>query len=105
MSIKYLFDNLKTIGKKKYISYNDIEEVYYTNDELQIEIVKYGLNIDLLISIQGQRQHYLDTPLLSYNEKKKILSILSSTASETMKAATITSILLDAVKIKNTFSN
>lgn len=98
MSIKYLFDDLKKIGKKKYISYNDIEELYYTNNKLQIEIVKYGLDIDLLISIQGQRQHYLDSPLLSYNEKRKIQSILSSMASETMKAATITPILLDAVK-------
>lgn len=98
MSIKYLFDDLKKIGKKKYISYNDIEELYYTNNKLQIEIVKYGLDMDLLISIQGQRQHYLDSPLLSYNEKRKIQSILSSMASETMKAATITPILLDAVK-------
>ena len=98
MSIKYLFDDLKKIGKKKYISYNDIEELYYTNNKLQIEIVKYGLDIDLLISIQGQRQHYLDSPLLSHNEKRNIQSILSSMASETMKAATISPILLDAVK-------
>ena len=50
-----------------------------------------------MISNQGQRLHYLDSPLLSYNEKRKILSILASMTSEVMKATTITTILLDAI--------
>lgn len=94
MSIKYLFDDLKILGKKKYISRYNEEEIYFTNKQLQIEIIRYCTTIDLLITYHNQRNHYLDSPCLSYSNKMQIKSVLSSVSSETMKAKTIVEILL-----------
>ena len=94
MSIKYLFDDLKTFGKKKYTSHNGEEELYFTNKQFQIEIVRYFDTIDLLITYNNQKNHYLDSPCLSHSNKMKIKSSLSSVSSETMKARTIVEILL-----------
>ena len=49
MEIKYLFDDLKLLGKKKYYFKNGEEEIYFSKNDLEIEIVNYNGNIDLVI--------------------------------------------------------
>ena len=100
MSIKYLFDDLKQLGKKKYFSRYNEEEVCYTGKHVQVEIIKCGGTVDLSLTVDGQKKNYLDSPYLSNNEKLQIKSVLSSYLSETAKANTISQILLSNLQIK-----
>ena len=94
MTIRNLFDDLKTVGKKRYFSRNGEEEVYFVSKKLTIEISRCSNFVDLIINFSGKRNHYLESPLLSYDEKMEIRSALSALALTKPMAATITKILL-----------
>ena len=97
MTIRNLFDDLKTVAKKRYYSCNDEEAVHFVNKEFTIELSRCANLVDLVITFSGQRNHYLETPLLSYDEKMEIRSALSALALTKPMAATITRILLTAL--------
>ena len=97
MTIRNLFDDLKTVGKKHYFSRNDEEIVCFVSKELTIELSRCEKLVDLVITVCGKRNHYMASPLLSYDEKMEIRSALSALALTKPMAATITRILLTAL--------
>lgn len=98
MEIKYLFDDLKQLGRKKYYFRNGEEEIYFSNKCLEIEIVNINNSIDLIISHNGCRDNYLNSKSLSNTCKNDIDSILNSYISTDIKCKKIAQILLEVFK-------
>ena len=95
MKIKYLFDDLKKLGRKKYYSKNGEEEIYFSKNDLEIEIVNYNGNIDLVINHNGLRANYLDSNSLSDSCKKDIKLFLNSYLAIEIKCKKISQILIE----------
>ncbi len=94
MSIKYYFDELKKIGKKKYYSKNGEEELYFISNNLQIEIFNIDGKIDLIINNNGTRNNYLNSQYMSENSRKEISALLKDCISLEIKCKIMSKILL-----------
>ena len=97
MKIKRLFDDLKKIGRRKYLSRNGEEELYFLGNNLTIEIVKLGENLDIIICYNGERSNYLNSNSLSFDSKRQIEYVIKSTSSIEEKSKNISKILLDSI--------
>lgn len=95
MKIKNLFDELKKISRKQYYIKNGEEELYFTSDLFEIEIIKINESIDIIITYNGVRNNYANTSALSSTQKLDIKAVLSSTLSLSEKSRKISGILVD----------
>lgn len=95
MKIKNLFDEMKKIGKKQYYFKNGEEEVYFTGNLFEIEIININDSIDIVITYNGIRNNYAKSSVLSNTQKLDLKFVLSSTLSLNEKAKKISGILMD----------
>lgn len=93
--IKYLFDDLKQVGKKKYYFKNEEEEIYFSNNYFEIEISYHSGCIDLAINYDGKRDNYFCSDFFSTNEKEKIKVVLNSCYSIEQKCKILSQLLLE----------
>ena len=95
MQIKFLFDDLKKLGIKKYFHRNGEEELYFSRSNLTIEIYNINGNIDLVIKHNGSRENYENSPSIPDDCKQQIKQILSSYLATQVKCRKIAQILLE----------
>lgn len=95
MGIKNLFNDLKKIGKKKYFSRGCDEELYFTGNNVEIEITYINGHLDLIITHNGARNNYKNCPSLSQNCKFQITAILNSFVGLDVKCKLLSTILLE----------
>ena len=94
MYIKNLFNKLKSIGKKQYHARNGEEELYFTNNLFAIEIF-YGYGkLDIVINFCGKRSNYLESDLLTDDQKKQIEIAINAYMSLAEKCEIIQDVLL-----------
>ena len=94
MKIKYLFDDLKQLGKKKYYFRNGEEEIYFSKNNLELEIVNVNGKIDLIINHNGLRYNYANSKSIPNNFKEDIRLILNSYLPTEVKCKKISQILI-----------
>ena len=94
MKIKNLFDDLKQLGKKEYYFKNGEEEIYFSRNDLVIEIINVNNNIDLIIDHKGSRTNYEHSMSIPNNCKKDIKLIFNSCLSTEIKCRKISQILI-----------
>lgn len=95
MKIKNLFDDLKQLGKKKYYFKNGEEELCFSRNGLEIEIIKVNDNIDLVIYHQGLRDNYENSKSIPNDCKESIRLILNSYLTTEVKCKKISQILIE----------
>lgn len=95
MKIKYLFDDLKQLGRKKYYFKNGEEEIYFSRNNLEIEIININCNIDIVINYKGLRANYKNSESIPDDCKKEIKSILNSYLTAEVKCKKISQILIE----------
>ena len=101
MEIKYLFDDLKKLGNKKYFCRNGEEEIYFSGNDLEIEIFKadvFGDKIDVVINRNGSRDNFRNSPSLSEHCKKDIETMLNSHFSTQVKCKNVARLLIEEFK-------
>lgn len=98
MIIKYLFDDLKQLGRKKYYFRNGEEEIIFSRKNLEVEIVNINNHISLIINCNGIRTNYIDAKSLDDVYKKEIKLILDSYVSVEVKCKLISKVILDCFK-------
>lgn len=89
MGIKHLFDELKSISKKKYYSKNGEEMLIFTNKNGVIEIYNLDGRLDIVISQNGSRDNYINSNSLNYEQKMRIKSAIQSYTSLEAKCKVI----------------
>lgn len=98
MKIKNLFDDLKQLGRKKYYFRGGEEELYFSNKNLEIEILNINGNIDLIINHNCLRNNYLNSESLPESYKEEIKLILNSYVALDVKCKKVSQILLEIFK-------
>lgn len=99
MRIKHMFYDLNSIcKKKKYYFKNGEEELYFSNERIEVEIYHFNESIDLIISKDGNRANYQNSSLLSTSQKDHIYSVINSFAPIKVKCSTISNVLLGLFK-------
>lgn len=98
MKIKNLFDDLKQLGKKKYYFKNGEEEIYFSRNDLEIEIINIDDNIDLVINHKGTRTNYENAESIPNDCKEDIRLILNSYLTNEVKCKKISQILIEIFK-------
>ena len=98
--IKNLFNDLKKIGRKKYCFRNGEEELYFVGENLGIGIYCSFDTFDLSITFDGSTCNYLDSPLLTFNQKERLLAAVRARHFLKKQSKTIVDILLEAFRDK-----
>lgn len=98
MQIRFLFDDLKKIGKKKYYFKNGDEELVFFTKTFEIEIFRINNELGIIINYVGDRKYYLDSNVLSLIEKKKIKEFLDKSNLTQKDCKSIAHILLFAMQ-------
>ena len=98
MSIKHLFDDLKCFGKKKYFQKNAEEELYFFNKSITINIYRIGNCIGINLNTNGKNENFMDSNILSIDEKNSINFYLKAYAFNPSYCKEVSKILLQALK-------
>ena len=97
MKARTAFDSLKKVGKKEYFSRNGEEEIFFYCNEYIVRVYSSCSKIDIAFGKNGQCQNYLNSPELTYNQKRQIQSALNAQTSIKVKGKTISNVLLETI--------
>lgn len=96
MYIKHAFDSLSIIGKRKYFQKNEEEELYFKNSNITVNIYKIGTHIGINLNTRDKVENYMNSSLLSLDEKQSINACLNAYVLTPVDCNKISEILLQA---------